>query len=76
MDEDNIKSWMRLLTQQPRSLQMLTADHPAMAAVKDHFTKHLTDLKIKQLTEKGYRHFGFVENREPTTATLVSISSC
>ncbi|GAV03462.1 hypothetical protein RvY_13881 [Ramazzottius varieornatus] len=53
VDEDNIKSWMRLLTQQPRSLQMLTADHPAMAAVKEHLTKHLTEVTIKQLTEKG-----------------------
>lgn len=40
---------------------MLTADHPAMAAVKEHLSKHLTEVTIKQLTEKGYGSFSSIE---------------
>ncbi|OWA50521.1 Nicalin-1 [Hypsibius exemplaris] len=54
VSRENLVSWMDLLTQQPRSLQTLVPEHPAVSAVKDYLTRHLSELNIKQLTtDKG-----------------------
>ncbi|XP_055328338.1 BOS complex subunit NCLN-like [Paramacrobiotus metropolitanus] len=49
VSEENIASWLEILTRQPRPLQMLTPDHPVMVAVKDYLTKRLVDFKVKPL---------------------------